>query len=234
MGRLLTILPLLAACNTDPGDPAEQVGYRDGDTGVQSAERGNIQISEVFWSGSVTDDGTWDQTDIFVEFRNEGTRPQNLSNFFLELTGSVQTTFRLPAGLPPIEVGDHQFLAAKSDGCFPEPAGIIEDFAIPFGDPFKLTLLDADERLINDAGSDEQPPYGGGYDYVDSRSMERVELMFGARGSQPFAWHFYTEAEVDVPNNTNIAEGCREHTLASPGLANSPDYSGAYASGGFE
>jgi hypothetical protein len=77
-------------------------------------------------------------------------------------------------------------------------------------------------------------PFSGGYDGVDSRSMEKIELMFGGRGTEPHAWHFYTDAEVEIPNNDRIAEACVTHTKASPGRANSPDYSGAFASGSFE
>ena len=67
-----------------------------------------------------------------------------------------------------------------------------------------------------------------------SRSMERIELMFGGRGTEPHMWHFYTPIEVDVPNNDKIATECQTYTHASPGRANSPDYSGAYAAGSFE
>ena len=64
--------------------------------------------------------------------------------------------------------------------------------------------------------------------------MEKIQLMFGGRGSEPHSWHFYTQADVDVPNNDRVAPNCRERTMASPGRPNSPDYSGAYAAGGFE
>jgi hypothetical protein len=64
--------------------------------------------------------------------------------------------------------------------------------------------------------------------------MERVELMFGGEGFFPQAWHFYTPAAVDVPNNDRVDPGCLDRTHASPGRANSPDYSGAYASGSLE
>ena len=45
---------------------------------------------------------------------------------------------------------------------------------------------------------------------------------------------FEREGEVDVPNDDRIAERCRERTRASPGRANSPDYSGAFSVGSFE
>ena len=67
-----------------------------------------------------------------------------------------------------------------------------------------------------------------------SRSMERVELMFGGRGTEPHMWHFYTPEGDFEPNNLAIADACRGRTYASPGEPNSPDYSGAYAAGSFE
>lgn len=101
------------------------------------------------------------------------------------------------------------------------------------------------------AGSEDQPPFAGGYDLVTSYSMERVHLMFGGRGDEPQSWHYFnkrdcprdlTRGEGNAgltcfegrPNNVRIAEGCRAHTLGTPGMPNSPDYSGARASGGFE
>lgn len=230
-----SLLVLLLACNPDPGEVDEQVGYRDNlDEGPSSGERGNIIISEILWAGSVTDDGTWDQGDVFVEIRNQGSLPVDVEGWHLELEGTVAQTWRLP-DVGRLEVNEQVFFAAKTSGCFPEPDGVIGGLELPFEDPFQLTLRDADERLIEPAGSRTVPPFAGTYDLVVARSMERIQLMFGDRGTQPHSWHHYTnDVPVDVPNNDRIAEGCRERTLASPGRPNSPDYSGAYASGGFE
>ena len=225
---------MLLACNTDPGEVDQTVGFRDGLDGPNSGERGSLNISEILWSGSVTNTGRWDATDQFVEIRNEGNRPMDLTGWSLELTGTVEATWRVPEMDEVLQPGDHLFIAAKTTGCFPEPDLVIPGLSIPYGDPFRLTLVDADERLIEPAGSTEHPPFAGGYDLVVSRSMEKSQLMFGSRGSEPQAWHFYTRDEVDVPNNDRIAASCRNRTLASPGHPNSPDYSGAYAAGAFE
>lgn len=224
----------LLACNPDPGHPEQGVEYRGplGDE-PQSGERGNIKISEVMWSGSVTNDGVWDQTDVYVEIRNEGAFPIDVQGWMIEMSGARETTIRLPAG-PVIGVGEHVFMAAKTTGCFPEPDWVVPDLAFVYGEPFRLTLVDFDEHLIEPVGDREMPPFAGGYDGVLSRSMERVELMFGGEGSRPHMWHYYTPAPVDVPNNDRIAEACRDRTRGSPGRPNSPDYSGAYASGSFE
>ena len=228
-------LLLLLGCNGDPGDASQIVGYRDGlDGGPNSGERGNLNISEVLWSGSVRNDGTWDRLDQFFEIRNEGNRPMNLTGWHVLLEGTVEKTWRIPDMDFQLNPGDHMFIASKDSGCFPEPDLLLPGFEVPFGDPFRLTLRDADERMIEPAGSKEHPPYAGGYDTVKSRSMEKIQLMFGGRGSEPHSWHFYTDTEVDVPNNDRVAPNCRERTLASPGRPNSPDYSGAYAAGGFE
>jgi hypothetical protein len=226
-------LALLVACNSDPGETFQQVGYRNGlEPGTpNSGERGSVKISEVLWSGAVRNDGTWDPTDVFIELRNESARPVNVSNWQIRMEGTHAKTYVIPQVDWKIGVGQHVFIAHKSDGCFPDADWVMPELELPFGDPFRLTLVDADERLMEPAGDKYMPPFAGGYDLRVSRSMEKAELMFGARGGEPHAWHYYTDAEVDVPNNDRIAEGCRERTLASPGRPNSPDYSGSFSSG---
>jgi hypothetical protein len=225
----------LLACNPAPELPFEEVEYRDGlEPGApNSGERGSIRISEVFWSGSVKD-GTWDPTDVFVELRNESSRPVNLSFWQLSLEGVRQITWIIPESDLEVPVGGHVFAAAKNTGCFPEPDWVIPEMTFSYGDPFQVTLLDADERLIEPAGSEDALPFAGGYDGDTSRSMERAELMFGADGTFPHVWHHWTNVPVDVPNDDRILEACRNRTGASPGRPNSTDYSGAFASGNFE
>lgn len=238
MGRLhagLILGLIAAACNPDPGELDQTVAYRVGsETEASSGERGTVRISEVLWSGSINADGVRDQSDIYVELRNESARPINISGWFLEISGPLDRVWRIPQSDRILGVGEHIYIAAKTSGCFPDPDFVIEGLELPDGDPFRLTLRDADERLIEPIGSREMPPFAGGYDLVDSRSMERVELMFGGYGTEPQVWHFYTQAPTDEPNNVRILESCRAHTLGSPGRPNSPDYSGAYSTGSFE
>jgi hypothetical protein len=237
--RLAPLL-FLVACG-DPGEPNQTVEYRDTlDDGPDSGERGNVKISEILWSGSVDSEGDRDLTDVFIELRNEGNRPVNVSGWALEMDGTVVHTFRIPTLDEKIPVGGHIFFAAKDSGCFPEPDALIPDLFFP-QDAFRVTLVDADEHLIEGAGNRTMPPYAGGYDLKVSRSMEKIELMFGGRGSEPHSWHHYTPQHPDArpneqvePNNLEVKEDCRERTLASPGFANSPDYSGAYAAGSLE
>lgn len=229
------LLPLVA-CNSAPDAPTEQVGYRDGavDGQPNSGERGTVKISEILWSGSVDNDGDWDPYDVFVELRNEGSRNINVSGWRLQLEGGHATTWILPQSDLDIRVDGHIFIAAKNSRCFPEPDLILPDLAFIYGDPFELTLYDADERLVEPVGNTASPPFAGGFDGYVSRSMERIQLMFGGEGGFPHSWHFYAEGEVDVPNDDRIADDCRERTRASPGHPNSQDYSGAFATGSFE
>jgi hypothetical protein len=250
-------LLLLAACNRDPGELGQTVEYRDGgDGGATSGERGTVKITEILWSGSVTgvgDDRRWDPSDVFIELRNEGARAVNLSGWRVELSGGLRKIWVLPDTDLQLAVGQEVLIAAKRTGCFPEPDLVLPELQFVTGDPFRLTLYDADERLMEPAGDDERPPLAGGYDFVTSRSMERINLMFGGDGGQPQSWHFYNEYDCpnevisadpaalaglncfeDQPNNDRMLPACREHTLASPGRPNSPDYSGAYASGGLD
>ncbi|MBX2797220.1 MAG: lamin tail domain-containing protein [Myxococcales bacterium] len=235
MRRMLWLLAL-AGCNPDPGEIDQQVGYRDGleDGQPNSGERGTVVITEVLWSGSVTNDGRWDARDVFVEIKNESARTVNLSGWRLQVSGVRMIEWQIPASDRELDVGEHAFVAAKDDGCLLEPDWLLPELSFTYGEPFQVTLRDADERLMEPAGSRTAPPFAGGYDGVVSRSMEKVELMFGGRGSEPHSWHFYTDAEVDVPNDDRVAESCRQHTKASPGRPNSPDYSGAFATGSFE
>jgi hypothetical protein len=228
------LLWALTACNPDPGEAPQGVGYRNGDDGTNSGERGTIKISEVLWSGSVTNDGVWDPDDVFLEIRNEGARPVRLTDWFVDLDGPARTSWRIPEMPEQVQVGEHFFIAAKTTGCFPDADLVIPGLTMGQGDDFELVLRDADERLIEPAGDPTMPPFAGIYDGQVSRSMEKIELIFGGRGNEPQAWHHYTIAEVDVPNNTRVAEGCRQRTLASPGHPNSPDYSGAFAAGGLD
>lgn len=224
---------LLGGCGAPTG-AVGSVGFRPHGDEPQSGERGSVRISEVLWSGSLTDQGQYDLTDVFIEFRNESTTPLDMTGWRVVEKGAIVRTWILPAGGPTLDVGAHAFAAAKNTGCFPNPDWVLPGLDLGGGDPFELTLLDADERLIEPVGSREDPPFAGGYDLVRSRSMEKSELMFGGEGSQPAVWHFYTPAAVDVPNDDRVADNCRGWTGASPGRANSPDYSGAYASGSFE
>jgi len=228
---------VLGACNLDPSDELDQqVGYRTGleEGAPNSGERGSVVITEVLWTGSVDDERRWDRSDVFVEIKNESMRPVNLSGWHIDQEGARRVTYRIPDSTIELDVGRHLLIAAKRDGCFPDADLVIPELAFAFGEPFLLTLRDADERLMEPAGSRDAPPYAGGYDGQVARSMEKVELMFGGRGREPHSWHYYTDAEVDVPNNDRVAERCRQRTLASPGRPNSPDYSGAFAVGSFE
>ncbi|MCB9677563.1 MAG: hypothetical protein H6737_20825 [Alphaproteobacteria bacterium] len=238
---VLGAIATLVACNPDPGHPEEQVGYRDGVDGPNSGERGTVKITEIGWAGSVRNDGTWDPKDVFVEIRNEGNRPMRLTDWRIEMEGVTNITWRIPEHPNPINVGDYLLITAipheaddADSSCFMNADVVIDDMYFGMGDPFRLTLLDADERLIEPAGDRYMPPFAGVYDGQVTRSMEKVELIFGGRGSEPQSWHHYTIADVDVPNNTNIAERCRQRTLASPRRPNSPDYSGAFAAGAFD
>ncbi len=226
---------LLTGCNPTPDPMVEDVAYRDGlEPGApNSGERGSVRISEVLWSGSVRGD-KWDPTDVFVELRNESARPVNISGWQLALSGVRAVTWIVPQSDREIDVGEHVFLAAKSSGCFPDPDYVVPQMAFVYGDPFELTLLDADERLMEPVGDEGSAPFAGGWDGDTSRSMERAELMFGADGTFPHVWHHWTDYAVDVPNDDRILEECRGRTGASPGRPNSPDYSGAFASGNFE
>ena len=236
------LLVALMACNPDPGELDQGVEYRDGtDGGGMSGERGTVKISEILWSGTVTNDGTWDPTEQFIEIRNEGVRNMNISGWRLEVEGSRMITYIVPQTDVVIPVGEQIVIANKEGQCLRNVDILIPDLSLPYGDPFRITLMDMDEHLIEPAGNKMMPPYAGVYDGQVSRSMEKVALMFGGRGSEPTAWHHATDGslfdEGQYDRNyrpDNIAEECRQRTFATPGEGNSPDYSGNQSFGGFE
>lgn len=252
--QLLPLLLWIGACGPPPEYFEQGVDYRPPtEDGPSSGERGNIKVNELMWSGSVRDDGTYDPDDIYIEFRNEGTLPVNMSQWIIEIDGVEKVSYRIPNIDRVIQTGEEVWLAAKANGCFENATWVLPGFSMPNGDAFRVTLRDADEHLIDSAGARDKHPFVGGYDFVKSRSMERINLMFGSNGGQPHAWHFFhreacsdevinenpaanegLQCFEDIPNNTNVRVECRAHTFGSPGLANSADYSGARASGGFE
>ena len=230
------LLSLLLACNPDPGDAEQGIDYRTGeDGGPMSGERGTIQISEIGWAGSITNDGDFDPFDVFVEVVNLSNRPTRLDGWRIVEQGGLNLTFEIPEDTGvTIDVGSRLVIAAKDDGCFDSDI-VIDSLRFPRGgDGFELTLYDHDDRLLEPVGSEDMPPFAGVYDGEVTRSMERAELMFGAEGSFPHVWHHYTLTEVDTPNNDRVVGDCRQRTLASPGRPNSPDYSGGTSSGSFE
>ena len=155
---------------------------------TSNGERGNITITEVFWTGSVreTDNGiVFDRGDVFVELQNKHPRPIYLTGWLLKIESGLadegidkpsrryrsEQTFVLPAPAngQPLYPNDYAIVAAKNTGAFPNAQFVIEDFRLPDG-PFEITLRDLDERLIDHIGDDRKPPFAGSWDGVTSRS----------------------------------------------------------------
>ena len=221
---------------SDPGASDEQVLYRwDQETGPSSSERGSVRISEVNWAGSVDDDGNYDPDDVFIELRNQYHRPYNISGWRVYLDGDYQQSFRLPQIDEPLQPNQYFVIAAKEDGAFGDIADVVDDRLKLGKRAVYITLRDADRRLIESAGSRTEPPFAGGYDLVTVRSMERAQVLFHNIGSADRSWHANTDDLNNAPEGRrNIREGWQRYTLASPGQANSADYSGSTAGGGFE
>lgn len=221
---------LSAGCE-HPGDSDQTSLYRWQQDGAPSTgERGNMLITEINFAGSVTDEGVHDRDDIFIELQNKNPRPINISGWHIEVRGDVHRYYRLPTIEEPINPNDYFVIAKKDDGAFQDAADlIIEDLELGTRRVW-VGLRDYDKRIMEDGGSRDQDVFAGGFDTVAARSMERVELIFGNTGGSPRNWHAYSE-NTGFPT---IAEGWRKYTLASPGAANSADYSGAVTTGSFE
>lgn len=227
---MILALALIFGCNPDPGHTDQTRLYRPpGEEGPTSGERGSVMISEIHWAGSVTNDGTHDWDDVFVELQNKSERTVNLTDWRLEVRGDHSDTYRIPDS-DPVPTNEYFVIAAKKNGAFGDVADVvIEDLELG-RKHIDMTLLDADERLMSGAGSEERRLFAGSWDTVSARSMERVQLIFTNSGSASRSWHSYS-------SNTGfetIPKKYRKFTLASPGEANSTDYSGSTSSGSFE
>lgn len=293
--RLRARIGLLAAvaavavlgCDTavDDDGRGEQVGYRTGtsdDGWTNNGERGNINITEVLWSGSVRVDADGNRVhhpgDVFIELRNKHPRPMNLTGWLLTIdqspyadgrwwgqTSGVRTRqeFVIPPRInrQPVEPNEYVTIAALEGGAFgeipcedaPDTAKRTDDdrcyladyyipgLILPNG-PFDITIRDLDERLIDGAGDERKLPFAGGWDLVTSRSMERIQLIFNNRGNRDAAWHSYSLNDFDEGSRaefhellrSNVHPDFRAHTYATPGMPNSPDYSGFVSSGDFQ
>ena len=267
MRLLVSILAacLTIACNTpiEPDGRGEQTGYRSGtaaDEYRSNGERGNITITEIFWTGSVRDGGDGfehDPGDVFIELQNKHPRPIYLTGWLLKIEAGhaneglhlrsrryrSEQTFVLPERRngQPLYPNEYAIVAAKNTGAFPNADFVVPEFRLPDG-PFEVTLRDVDERLIDHVGDDRKPPFAGSWDGVTSRSMERIQLIFNNRGGRDAAWHSYSLNDFDTGDRAafhqrlraNLAPEYMARTYATPGFPNSPDYSGNTSSGDFQ
>ena len=253
-----------SACEPQPDDDGrgESVGYRSGtaaDDYTSNGERGNVSISEINWAGSVANDsGAHDKNDIFIELQNKHPRPIFLKGWLLTIEAGHHTdglrhphsrrdrssiSYVLPAreNGKPVETNEFVIISRKRNGAFADADFFIEDLAIPEG-PFEMTLQDLDERLIDHIGDDRKQPFAGAWDGVTARSMERIQLIFNNRGNRDSAWHSYSLNDFDVGRRaeyhqllrSRVGENYVNKTFATPGMPNSPDYSGNTSSGSFE
>lgn len=230
IGLLVAVL-CASACNKEPGEPEINPLYRNVEEDrPSSGERGSMMINEINFAGSIDDDGTYDADDVFIELWNKHPRPINVSGWRIEIDGDFNASYRIPDVKDAISPNGYFVIARKDDGAFADVA----DVFIPDMDLGKkmvhVELRDFDRRLMEDGGSTTERVFTGGWDGVTVRSMERVQLIFGNRGSNSRNWHAYSD---DTGFDT-VAQGYRDYTLASPGVANSPDYSGNASSGAFE
>ncbi len=248
----------LVACDDNPGpdtaDRARSPQYFGPDDEISSGERGNIMVTEVGFAGSVADDGTWDPDDVFLELQNRHPRTLNVTGWHVILEGDVVRTLIIPPKDPSCTSADkvsdpdrcyHRIapnaffvIASKDDGAFGAAADLIMS-DLEFGQTYiYVDIRDANLKKMENAGHDGRRVFSGGYDTYATRTMERVQLIFGNRGNASRNWHAFSDnttyfSDTDT-ENPGVAQGYRARTFASPGVANSRDYSGSAAAGNFE
>jgi hypothetical protein len=262
--RALLLLPLLAACRGPLPDDEHgyTVEVRDGTEAedyLSSGERGSVMITEINWAGSVRGAELsalrHDPDDVFIELQNKMTRPVHLTDWLLviesdRLRGALERddregvdfvrSYRLPRreGGQPAYTNEYLVIARKRDGAFPEADFYLDELELPTT-AFRITLRDLDLRLIDSSGSLDERVFAGGWDLVSVRSMERVQLIFANSGERESSWHAYSlhpwsPTQLHEELRARIAPSHRGFTFATPGLPNSPDYSGNTSSGSFE
>ena len=262
---IFTLCFLACEMEPTPDGREESVGYRSGtaDDGYTSnGERGNVEISEIHWAGSIRNDCSgpdcYDPSDVFIELKNRHPRPVFLKGWLLTIrTGyyadglrsahSRRDRSQITYVLPPrengraVEPNETVIIAARRDGAFQDADFFIEDLKIPNG-PMGIDLKDLDERLIDHVGDPRKLLFAGAYDGVTARSMERIQLIFNNRGNRDSAWHTYSLNDFDGGRRAEWHQRLRSRihpdfnarTFATPGMPNSPDYSGNTSSGSFE
>jgi hypothetical protein len=217
-------------CNDGPGFSDQTPLYRTPASGeTSSGERGSIMITEVNFAGSVRDDGTYFADDVFIELHSDEETPVNMTGWELRVSGDVDQSYTIPE-TDAITTNDYFVIASDDSKAFGEVADVVIPDLELGTRRVEITLVDRDERLMESVGSEDVRTFAGGWDTVSVRSMERVQLLFSNSGSVSRSWHTYSDDE----GLETIAEGWREHTLASPGEANSTDYSGSTSTGSFE
>ncbi|MBV71446.1 MAG: hypothetical protein CMH52_08845 [Myxococcales bacterium] len=262
IASLAIALAMGCGMEPEPDGRGEMTGYRTGtvdDDYTSNGERGNVSISEINWAGSVRNgDFSHDPNDIFIEMQNKHPRPIFLKGWLLTVEAGfnadglrqapsyrdrAKRTYVLPPreNGRPMETNEFIIIAKKRDGAFANADFFIEDLEIPDG-PFEMTLQDLDERLIDHIGDDRKLPFAGAWDGVTARSMERIQLIFNNRGNRDSAWHSYSLNDFDDGRRGEFHQMLRQRidanylqrTFATPGMPNSPDYSGNISSGTFE
>lgn len=254
---------LLFACQTElePNGYQFETGYRTGtaeDDYLTNVERGSVWITEVNWAGSVEQVGdgfVHHADDVFIEVQNKYSRPVHMTGWqlIIEAAGTnehidargiedSEIRYIIPPreNRQPINTNEYVVIAARRDGAFPNADFYLEDLTIPY-DRWTITIRDLDNRLNDGAGALQQRIFAGSYDGVLVRSMERIQLIFSNRGNNNTSWHTYSYNDWDRENTDlhdllrqNVAEAYRARTFATPGMPNSPDYSGNTSSGSFE
>lgn len=260
---LLALLAGLVGCEREPNTGiTREVGYRTGtaeDGYLSNGERGNVQINEIMWAGSVKGTGPdreWDPGDVFIELQNKHPRPIYLTRWQLtvevghaldglddtERDARSRVTYIIPRreDRQPVQPNEFVVIAARRDGAF-EADYYIEDLELP-RTHFSITLRDIDDRLIDGGGDTRKPAFAGAFDRVTARSMERIQLIFNNRGNRDGSWHTYSLNDFDTDERGALHVELRDRirpewrilTFATPGRPNSPDYSGYISSGSFE
>lgn len=208
---LLVSLGLLSSCMTEVTDPDETATDKD-------RKRGCLVVTEVNWAGSMTNSGTLDPDDDFIEVNNRDcNKPVDLTGWEFVLDGDVQRTYVIPEApsgktniIQPVET---RVLIAKADGAFRENSANsyypihVPGMILPEVN-WTIETFTAEHFLIeNEFNNKNGKPLGGNYDGYTVRSMERTDDNFDEEGTSVTSWHSYTPCNEDSPGGSELLLG---------------------------
>lgn len=199
----ISLLLLLAACQ-----PNEQY------FGITSLDnRGILYFSEIHWSGSVDDTGTYvNSDDDFIELRSWYKGDLDISGWTILVRGSSYHIITIPEGTV-ISTKEYYSIGNNTNGAFTHFDLVDPAFSLPAGD-FDLDIYDGGGgKHADSADFTAEIEMPAGYDLPAlKKSAVRMTDYFGPKDNLE-CWANYNSQST----GTYVRTGYRNSVFASPG-----------------